>query len=41
MFYAYTMPRYQVNVYRTIGPLVGATSSEDKGICEVSGLEGS
>ena len=22
MFYAYTRPRYQVGVYRTIGPLV-------------------
>ena len=22
MFYAYTRPRYQVSVYRTIGPLV-------------------
>ena len=22
MMYAYTSPRYQVNVYRTIGPLV-------------------
>ena len=33
MFCAYTRPRYQVSVYRTIGPLVIIIKDADVGIC--------